>query len=386
MRILMVSMFSNHFFNWTEQLRHAGHEIYWIDVYDSNTYVEKIDFVHQIIGWRNRCNYPGRYWVKKNLPNINSLINRINQRKLSNFVDSKIQELKPDVIQTFVMQAAAVPLAQVIEKYPEMKWIYSAWGNDLYYRQTIPRDLEKIKKTLPNINYMFADCDRDYELSRALGFKGTYLGTFPGGGGYELNEYSNYIQSFEKRNEILVKGYQGKLGRCNNVLEALVNLKILLAPYNIFVFGASNEAIKKAKNLGLLEWKNFKITGKVKHKEVMKKMGEANIYIGNNISDGMPNTLLEAIVMGAFPIQSNPGGASAELINHGQNGLLINDPENVDEIKELLKTILADKDKQKAAIDHNSKKIKPFLEREYITQQVLKKYKVIEDELISTYD
>ena len=63
-----------------------------------------------------------------------------------------------------------------------------------------------------------------------------------------------------------------------------------------------------------------------------------------------------------------------------------NDPENVDEIKELLKTILADKDKQKAAIDHNSKKIKPFLEREYITQQVLKKYKVIEDELISTYD
>ncbi|NJX17166.1 glycosyl transferase family 1, partial [Tamlana crocina] len=130
-----ISMFSNHFFNWTEQLRDSGHEIYWIDVFDSNTYVEKIDFVHQIIGWRNRVDYPGRYWVKNNLPEINHFLNYFNQRELSDFVDQKIQEFKPDVVQSFVLYSAAYPILSIMKNYPQIKWIYSAWGNDLFFRQ-----------------------------------------------------------------------------------------------------------------------------------------------------------------------------------------------------------------------------------------------------------
>ena len=65
MKILMISMYSSHFFRWAEQLKDSGHEIYWIDVFDSNLYVEKIDFVHQTIGWRNKIKYPGRYKLKK---------------------------------------------------------------------------------------------------------------------------------------------------------------------------------------------------------------------------------------------------------------------------------------------------------------------------------
>ena len=48
----MLSIFAPHFFNWTEQLRDSGHEIYWLDIKDSNTHVKQIDFVEQIIGWR----------------------------------------------------------------------------------------------------------------------------------------------------------------------------------------------------------------------------------------------------------------------------------------------------------------------------------------------
>jgi glycosyltransferase involved in cell wall biosynthesis len=69
-------------------------------------------------------------------------------------------------------------------------------------------------------------------------------------------------------------------------------------------------------------------------------MGKSLIYIGNNISDGMANTLLEAIVMGAFPIQSNPGGVTEEIISNNVNGLLIHNPESVIEIEEnILKAI-----------------------------------------------
>lgn len=65
-------------------------------------------------------------------------------------------------------------------------------------------------------------------------------------------------------------------------------------------------------------------------------MGQSIVYIGNNISDGIPNTVLEAMIMGAFPIQSNPGGATAEIIEEGNNGFLIHNPEDIEEIKKLI--------------------------------------------------
>jgi glycosyltransferase involved in cell wall biosynthesis len=81
----------------------------------------------------------------------------------------------------------------------------------------------------------------------------------------------------------------------------------------------------------------------LKHDEVLELMGKALVYIGNSISDGMSNTLLEAIVMGAFPIQSNPGKVSEEIINNNINGLIINNPESTLEIKNLILEALKDK-------------------------------------------
>ena len=72
-------------------------------------------------------------------------------------------------------------------------------------------------------------------------------------------------------------------------------------------------------------------------------MGKALIYIGNSNSDGMPNTLLEAMCLGVFPIQSNPGGVTEEVITHGENGFLIEDCENIEEIKSLLEIVLKNK-------------------------------------------
>ena len=46
---------------------------------------------------------------------------------------------------------------------------------------------------------MFADCDRDRILAKNLGFKGKYLGTFPGGGGYVMSSYKSQRQLFENR-------------------------------------------------------------------------------------------------------------------------------------------------------------------------------------------
>ncbi|MBZ9729752.1 glycosyltransferase [Salegentibacter sp. JZCK2] len=381
MKILMISMFSNHFFRWTEQLKKSNYEIYWVDVFDSNTKVKKIDFVNQIIGWRNKVKYPGKYFIKQNLPGVHNLIIKINQRDLSTTVEKIINEINPDVVHSFIMQSATTPLIETMRKFPEIKWVYSAWGNDLYYRQQNKQDLEKIKKTLPEIDYMFADCLRDFYVAKEFGFKGTYLGTFPTGGGYEFDIYDPYITPIEERTTILIKGYQGKLGRCNSVLRSIIPLRNDLKKYNIIVFGATKEVSDFVKKTELNHWSNFKMLLNISHLEVLKLMGLAKIYIGNNISDGLPNTLLEAIIMGAFPIQSNPGGASEEIINEGVNGFLISNPEDSEEIKmQIIKAVNLQQELI-SAVNYNLENIKPKLERERVKNDVIKKYQLIENRL-----
>ncbi len=122
------------------------------------------------------------------------------------------------------------------------------------------------------------------------------------------------------------------------------------------------------------------VKGNLSHIELLKLMGKSLIYIGNSISDGMPNTLLEAIIMGAFPIQSNPGGATTEIIKDKINGLLIDKCEDLDEISQKIILALSNNNFLQEAFDYN-KKLQLKLDFKYIRDQVLEKYNLVENEL-----
>jgi glycosyltransferase involved in cell wall biosynthesis len=363
------------------QLEGAGYEVYWLDVNDSNTYVEKIDFVRQTVKWEKKIEYPGRYWIKGNLPKLNKFINNFNNRKFIEVFKERLKEIQPDVVQSFEMHSSCVPILEEIKKYPKIKWVYSAWGSDLFYYQHEPEKLKDIKAVFKRLDYMFADCERDSFIAREYGFTGNYLGTFPGGGGFDIHLHKSLINNFEDRNIILIKGYQGKFGRCNNIMEALLKIKNELSNYHVVVFGASEDFFKFIEDPRFQKIKNLEVKSRISGGDVLNLMGKSLIYVGNSISDGIPNSLLEAIIMESFPIQSNPGGATAEFIEHGKNGLLIENPESNIEIAGLIKKAIQNLELLKSGIEYNSKHIKPKLERNYIKEKVLKKYELIERNL-----
>ncbi|WP_034890242.1 glycosyltransferase [Gillisia sp. Hel_I_29] len=381
MKILMVSMFSNHFFNWTKQLECQGHTIYWLDVYDANIEVEKISFVHHIIGWRNKTDYPGRYTIKKELPKLYDFINKFNQNKLADIFEKKMIEIQPDLVQSFEMFSSCVPILEVMRKYPKTKWVYNIWGNDLFYFKEFPKQKAQIKEVLKRINYLFSDCERDHEIAMELGFNREFLGVFPTGGGYDLDKYEKFLKVASERKTILIKGYEHEFGRCIKVLEAITTMKSELSGYNIVVFGANEKVEVFCKENNLDDWDNLIIYKQRAHSEILKLMGGSLIYVGNSVSDGMPNTLLEAIIMGVFPIQSNPGGATSEMITHGVNGFLINDAEDSSEIKSLIAQALKDPNLLKSGVDYNLENIKPKLERRFIANQVNQKYQYLQQAL-----
>jgi glycosyltransferase involved in cell wall biosynthesis len=376
MKILLVSIKAIHFRRWAEQLENSGHEVYFFDVSGKVGKIDGMPWLHQKKSWKYRWDFPKRYYLKNKWPKVYSIIERINNRDIEKIFEAYLNEIQPDVVHSFVLYLSCAPILEVMNKYNKIEWVYSAWGNDLFYYQTIPSYKKDIIKVLQRIDYMFADCQRDIKLAKELGFQGKVLGVFPGGGGYELNMYEPYIKQLDTRNIILIKGYEQRFGKAINVINALIKIKENLTKYKVVVFGADNEfyeAYKFVKGSDFVE-----IRGALKHSDVLKLMGKSLIYIGNSISDGMPNTLLEAIIMGAFPIQSNPGGATDEIITNGENGLLIEDCEDIESIKSIILNVLSDSELLEKAFEINQKNIKPKLERSFVTSQVLEAYKSIE--------
>ena len=376
----MVSMPSIHFYRWVNQLKETEHEIYWFDVTGSGINAKLIDWVTQITDWKLRSDFIGRTFIKKYFPYLYNKIKQINERDLALSFEKALQNIKPDVVHSFALYVSCVPIKEVMKKHRKLRWIYSSWGSDLFYFQNEPSYLKDIKRVLPRVDYMFSDCKRDAKIAKQYGFKGKMLGVFPGGGGYPVSSMKENLQPLQYRNTILIKGYQGRSGRAINVLQAIRKLKDQLSSYNIVVFGADSEVIHFVNTNKLAEWKNLTTYKKIPHNSILDLMGKALIYIGNSNSDGMPNTLLEAIIMGAFPIQSNPGGATAEIIEHKKNGLLIDNPESIEEISSLILYAIDDSQMIKKAMAMNME-ISQNITFEKIRKGVLEAYKKVENNL-----
>lgn len=345
-------MHSIHAIRWIENLLDTNNELYWFDVLSKGR-LQTNDSVTQFTDWKQRKipNIKGEYFLYKRLTLIHNLVNPFLEVTANEKLEKIIKEIQPDVIHSFEMQNCSYPILKTMIKFNHIKWIYSCWGNDLYFYQNSQTHKFKIKNVLKRVNYLHTDCERDYKLAKELSFKGNFTGVIPGGTGYKIDALIKNSIPNEKRKIILVKGYQNMFGRALTIVKALEELQKEIKEYEIIIFGAHTEVIEYLK-VNQLPFQVFH-RHELAHNQLLVLMGKALIYIGNAISDGIPNTLLEAMVMGAFPIQSNPGGATEEIINNNKNGLLIKDPEGVEEIKTLIKQALSNQKMIQEAIAIN---------------------------------
>ena len=380
MKILLVSMPSLHFFRWSEQFENSGHDVYWFDILDG-TPSERLPGVKKINGWRLKYpNFKGRYFLKEKLPFLYNILKPTFENRVEKAFEQSLSDIKPCLVHSFVLYISCTPILQVMLRHKKVPWVYSSWGSDLYYFQNKTKYLADIINVLNRVDYLFTDCNRDIGIAQRYGFNKRVLGVFPGGGGFNFKESNRFIKPVSEREIILIKGYQGRSGKAIQVIKALVLISHKLKNYSIVVFGTDPEVenyiakkrLERVISIKILTRKNF-----LPHIEVLKLMGESLIYIGNSNSDGMPNSLLEAMIQGAFPIQSNPGGSTAEVINHGKNGLLIEDCEDSNKIAQLIIEAISNRTLINNAFLINQENVKPNYERDYIKRQVLSKYESI---------
>jgi glycosyltransferase involved in cell wall biosynthesis len=233
-------------------------------------------------------------------------------------------------------------------KYKKVKWIYSSWGSDVYYFEKLNIEEKIFKQILQRINFLISDCNRDYEIVKKMGFKNQFLGVLPGNGGIDFPIEQRQLLRPQHRKSIIIKAYNDNIGRGMEILKSFDESLIrLLKGFDIILFGANQEIIDYVENNPQFETLKFIIYSKersIRNKDLLQLMNNGYLYIANSLSDGMPNALLEAMGMGCFPIQSNPGNVMCEVIKNGENGLLINNPLDVLEINQKILLALKNRD------------------------------------------
>ena len=363
MKILMVAIPNHHFFQWVGQLEQSGYEVGWFDISDGGERVNRIEWVKQYKGWKLKWNYPFRYGIKNKLPQLYRYIEKWNTRKAADVFEKVIQEFKPDIVHCFEMKLSGLPILSVMEEKAAIPFVYSSWGSDMFFFEKMSIEKVIVKRFFNRVNYLITDCQRDYQIAIQNGFRANYLGVFPGNGGIAIPIEA--IQTTEDRNTIIIKGYDDGVGKASLVLQAIELLPVRCFRNTEIVIYSADDTIKRQVAQSEL-FSDLAITIHSRklffsNKDLLKIMGKSSIHIANSISDGMPNALLEAMGMGAFPIQSNPGKVTEEVIVHGKNGFLIENPLDAALIANLISEALENVALRKSAQEYNVS----FIEKNY---------------------
>lgn len=383
MKILFVCQQYIHASRWINQLKDSHHEIFVFDCLDNKIHSD-LKWTKYFENWRKRKipYIKGEERLRKKMPRIYNAIEGVLQVTASEKLEEIIRDIQPDLVHSIEMQSETYPLIKV-RKNNIFNWAFFCWGNDLFYYQNIPSHKTRIIKVLSKVNYFFSDTKRDYELAKDMGYRNTFFKVFPGGGGYNIHTNKKISEPTQRR-LILIKGYHHNFGRALEVLKAIELIADDIKEYEIYVFSAHNIVVDKIEELNKNLQLNIQFSSRhhqISHEELLTLFGKSIIAIGNSISDGIPNTMLESIILGAFPIQSNPGGATEDYINDGQNGLLIQNPENPAEIANLILKALKNKDLLLEAFNKNQD-IAKELEYDFIQEKVLNAYAEIEASII----
>jgi glycosyltransferase involved in cell wall biosynthesis len=354
LRILFVAMANSvHTARWVSQLRDTGWDIHVFDA-TKNGLIPELTGVTAHTFYRPSRSSRNVKDVEfiSSLPFVSGFLQHrfpgIARLLWPSRIDSLtdlIHHLKPDIVHSLEMQHESYPLFEVRRRLGgefSMPWIYSSWGSDLYLFGNQPQHQELVREVLAACDYYIADCQRDVALAREYGFRGEVLGVVPAVGGFDIHAMQHLAQAgpVSARRVVALKGYTGWAGRAKVALEALQQCADALRGYRVVVFLADAEVARAARYVSDVTGIPFEILPHVPHREIVELMGRSRLAIGVSISDGTPISMLEAMVMGAFPVQSDTV-STAEWIEQGKNGLLV-PPENAGEIAAAVRRALAD--------------------------------------------
>jgi glycosyltransferase involved in cell wall biosynthesis len=240
--------------------------------------------------------------------------------------------------------------------------------------------VEKIKAVLSSCDYYSCESQRDVRLAKDMGLRGEVLAVLPNTGGFDLNRVLRFRQPgpTSSRRLILIKGYQGWAGRALVALRAIELCSDDLQGYRVAIYLAGADVKIAAELVSQSSGIPIDIIPPCSHDEMLRLFGRARVYIGLSISDAISTSLLEAIIMGAFPIQSDTSSAN-EWIEDEKTGCIV-PPEDPGVVAAAIRRAVSDDSLVDYAAERNHRLTKERLDQSIIKPQVIAMYEKIAEQ------
>ena len=240
-------------------------------------------------------------------------------RRASDRLRGFIERVKPDLV-----HAMRIPYEGMLaaDAYAGIPLIVSSWGNDFTLHAPSTRLMSHYTRwTLQVADALHADCQRDVRLAREWGFdeKKPDL-VAPGNGGIRTDVF--YPPTTPVRAPIIInpRGFRPYVR--NDIFFRAIPLVLEKQPNAKFVFAlmaGEIQALRWAQELGVTDAVEF--LHPLSHSQMGAVFRRAQIVASPSIHDGTPNTLLEGIACGCFPIAGDLESIR-EWITPDENGLL----------------------------------------------------------------
>lgn len=218
-----------------------------------------------------------------------------------------------DIIHACEIQGAGYLMNLIDISHTRAKIILTNWGSDIYFYGKFPKHRDRIINLLKKVHYYSAECERDYRLAADLGFNGNFLPCIPNAGGFDLGNLNHDFGNPSSRIQILIKGYGGEFGRADLPVKLIPH--IARARPNVFfhIYSATPDTVALVDKFPFdlrARIKLSTISRKLSHKDILLEFCKSRIYVGCSQSDGISTSFLEALVCGAYPIQTDTSCAN----------------------------------------------------------------------------
>jgi glycosyltransferase involved in cell wall biosynthesis len=249
-------------------------------------------------------------------------------RALTSFID----QVQPDIIHALrIPYEGMLASAAIAHTRERPKFIASIWGNDFtLHAPSTPLMGNYTRKTMQAIDALHADCQRDIRLASKWGFdpsKPTLV--TPGNGGINTAVFYPTPKPVQEPIIINPRGLRAYVRNDNFFKAAALVLK--QHPTAKFLCASmANEAQPRAWVRELNIESAVELLPPMPHARMADVFRRAQIVISPSVHDGTPNSLLEGMACGCFPIAGDLESIR-EWITPNENGLLF-DSNNVESI------------------------------------------------------
>jgi glycosyltransferase involved in cell wall biosynthesis len=239
-----------------------------------------------------------------------------------------VEEIHPDLVHALRIPFEGMLAAVIPGDYP---LVVSAWGNDftLHAHGSFLMKLST-RKTMLRADGLVADASRDIRLGQEWGFsqeKPTLV--VPGGGGIRLEEIdstSSPVNLPEDLPDVPIvinpRGQRPGSLRQDVFFQSIPQV-LEKHPTTLFIcpsLAGDLESENWVESLKIRD--NTRLWPRLERPQLWQAFKTARVYVSPSLHDGTPNSLLEAMACGCFPVVGNIESLK-EWVTHGVNGLLV---------------------------------------------------------------